>query len=102
MGRACLRNKVKYGSWDGAGWGTGIALPDPTQPYRTPGTPLPPGYTSPPDWYSAAVGYGAVPQCNMAVGLKSVAQLSLYVRFSGFQGMTEGYNLSEIGRINNH
>ena len=38
----------------------------------------------------------------MAVGLKSVAQLSLDDCFSGFQGMTEVYNLSEIGRINNH
>ena len=38
----------------------------------------------------------------MAVGLKSVDQLSLDELFSGFQGMTEVYNLSEIGRINNH
>ena len=38
----------------------------------------------------------------MVVGLISVGQLSLSVLFSGFLGMTEGYNLSEIGRINNH
>ena len=39
---------------------------------------------------------------NQAVGLKSVGQLSLYALISGFQGMTEVYNLVEIGRIINH
>ena len=39
---------------------------------------------------------------NSVVGLISVVQLSLYVLFSGFQGMTEDYNLLRIGRINNH
>ena len=43
--------------------------------------------------------YGGV---NIAVGLISVVQLSLYVQISGFQGMTETYNLIRIGRINNH
>ena len=38
----------------------------------------------------------------MVVGLKSVAQLSLGVLFSGFQGITEGYNVLRTGRINNH
>ena len=38
----------------------------------------------------------------MAVGLKSVGQLSLSLVFSGFLGMTEVYNLVRIGRINNH
>ena len=38
----------------------------------------------------------------MVVGLKSVDQVSLYLLFSGFQGITEVYNLMEIGRINNH
>ena len=38
----------------------------------------------------------------MVVGLKSVEQLSLSDRFSGFQGITEVYNLVDIGRINNH
>ena len=38
----------------------------------------------------------------MVVGLKSVAQLPLDDHISGFQGMTEGYNLLRIGRINNH
>ena len=37
-----------------------------------------------------------------AVGLKSVAQLSLDDRFSGFLGITEVYNLVEISRIINH
>ena len=39
---------------------------------------------------------------NMAVGLISVDQLSLCGHFSGFLGMTEVYNLSLVGRINNH
>ena len=39
---------------------------------------------------------------KVAVGLKSVEQLTLGLYFSGFLGMTEVYNLSEIGRINNH
>ena len=38
----------------------------------------------------------------MAVGLISVDQLTLGRRFSGFQGITEVYNVIEIGRINNH
>ena len=47
--------------------------------------------------YDAASG-----QCNMAVGLKSVDQLSLDGRFSRFLGITEVYNLSNTGIINNH
>ena len=38
----------------------------------------------------------------MAVGLKSVVQLTLSVQISGFGTMTEVYNLVRIGRINNH
>ena len=38
----------------------------------------------------------------MAVGLISVGQLSLSEHFSGSRVMTEVYNLSDIGRINNH
>ena len=38
----------------------------------------------------------------MAVGLKSVGQLTLGPVFSGFQGITEGYNLVKVGRISNH
>ena len=37
-----------------------------------------------------------------AVELKSVAQLSLDAHISGFGTITEVYNLSDIGRINNH
>ena len=43
-----------------------------------------------------------LPQVNMVVGLISVDQLSLGPHFSVFSLMTEVYNLSEIGRINNH
>ena len=38
----------------------------------------------------------------MVVGLRSVDQLSLDARFSESGGMTEVYNLVEIGRIINH
>ena len=38
----------------------------------------------------------------MVVGLILVAQLSLYVHFSGFQGITEGYNLCTAGNPNDH
>ena len=39
---------------------------------------------------------------NIAVGLKSVAQLTLDAEISGYRTMTEVYNLLKIGRINNH
>ena len=39
---------------------------------------------------------------NSAVGLKSVAQLSLDDHFSGFRDMTEGYNLVYAGNPNDH
>ena len=38
----------------------------------------------------------------MVVGLISVAQLSLFVHFSGFWGITEGYNLVKAGNPNDH
>ena len=38
----------------------------------------------------------------MVVGLNTVEQLSLSVHFSGLLGITEGYNLVEVGRIINH
>ena len=38
----------------------------------------------------------------MAVGLKSVVQLSLDDHFSDIRDLTEVYNLVRIGRINNH
>ena len=37
-----------------------------------------------------------------AVGLKSVDQLSLDARISGFRGITEGYNLVTVGNPNDH
>ena len=51
-----------------------------------------PGYTSPLPHCCTDVGV-RTEQRQCAVGLKSVAQLSLYVYFSGFLGMTEVYNL---------
>ena len=41
-------------------------------------------------------------QSNSAVGLKSVAQLTVDGHFSRFKGMTEVYNLSETGNPNDH
>ena len=38
----------------------------------------------------------------MVVGLKSVDQLPLYLYFSGFQGITEVYNLALAGNPNDH
>ena len=39
---------------------------------------------------------------NMAVGLKSVEQLTLGAGFSGFPGITEVYNLLVAGIPNDH
>ena len=81
--------------WDGLRVGTGIALPATL--------PVPhPGYTLPHRCPSMMYNRGARDQRNSAVGLKSVDQLTLSVHFSGFQTMTEVYNLLRIGRINNH
>ena len=75
--------------------GTGIALPGTTSSH-TPGTPSPthPCYMAPP-----RTRHGVL---YMVVGLISVDQLSLGLQISGFQGMTEVYNLIKVGRINNH
>ena len=42
------------------------------------------------------------PSTKEAVGLKSVAQLTLSSHFSGFQGITEVYNLVYAGIPNDH
>ena len=74
-----------------------------TLPY--PPSPHYPGYT-PATPSSAALlatpPHGHVPDLNIAVGLKSVDQLSLSVHISRFGTITEGYNLLITGRINNH
>ena len=87
---------TKYGSWDGWVVGTGIAPSRPTPVLHHPG-------------YTPSHARGGYPvtavmpaELNSAVGLISVAQLSLYTEISGFQGFTEVYNLLRIGRINNH
>ena len=83
----------------GTGWVPGIA-PLPVHPVRTtPGTP--PRHP----WYTAVmvtVPHSHARGLNMVMGLRSVDQLSLDARFSGSQGMTEVYNLSIAGIINNH
>ena len=86
---------LNMGSGRLGGWGTGIALPATHPVSHTPGTPLPhPGTSTSARRQSR--------RAKVAVGLKSVDQLTLSVHFSGFLGMTEVYNLLKIGRINNH
>ena len=67
--------------------------------YPTPGTPSPAPRTSGLDWPYGAVRSG---QSNSAVGLISVAQLTLGTQISGIRGITEVYNLVKTGNPNNH
>ena len=76
--------------------------------YSTPpGTPVlhHPGYTPPhrtlhgPVYTTPRALYTGL---NIAVGLKSVDQLTSGPYFSGSRGITEVYNLTKIGRIINH
>ena len=86
---------TNMGPWDGYWVGTGIALPASTQSRTTPGTPSHPGYT-------AVMHEAGISDLNMAVGLKSVDQLTLGAWISENQGITEVYNLVIAGRIINH
>ena len=92
MGRAQPQEYVKYGVLEGVLVVPGIALPaHPSPPH--------PGYTSP-------LPAGHHDRCyrsrrrtrglNIAVGLKSVAQLSLCAHFSLLRGITEVYNLVKV------
>ena len=90
---------TKYGSWDGPAGYPGSTPPGP------PWSSHHPGYTSPLPHAASALyccRTGMSGRVNMAVGLKSVDRLSLDVHISGSRGITEGYNLENIGRINNH
>ena len=74
-------------------WVPGIALPaPPLVPY--------PGYTSPSRMSTALGVSGSSHGVNMVVGLRSVHQLTLGTHFSGFRGITEGYNLVILGNPN--
>ena len=75
--------------------GTGIALP---------GTllPIPRVHPSPYPSTASAVPGTALEQVNMAVGLRSVAQLTLDGHISETRGITEVYNLVRIQEISNH
>ena len=77
------------------GWGTGIALP---ATHRLPH----PGYTPTPPCTEPATPLTLDHVLNSAVGLRSVDQLSLGTRFSGFQGITEVYNVPVAGIPNDH
>ena len=70
--------------------------PPRTHPVHTPGTP------SPGTQQHGEQLPGTSWTLNSAVGLKSVDQLPLSTRFSGFQGITEVYNLATAGIPNDH
>ena len=93
---------VKYGSWDGSWRVPGIAPPS-THPVPTQSAPP---RVHPRTGMLVATSAVPVPAVysgrNSVVGLKSVGQLTLDARISGFGTMTEVYNLVKIGRINNH
>ena len=61
-----------------------------------------PGYTPPLPPLPGTLLQWCLTEVNMVVGLISVGQLTCGPLFSGFQGMTEGYNVRITGRINNH
>ena len=61
-----------------------------------------PGYTSPRSPCTELSCMGTVPRLNMAVGLKTVVQLTLGAQISRFKGITEVYNLVRIDRTINH
>ena len=90
---------TKYGSWEGH-WVVPGIVPLQDHPARTtPGTPPLPARHPVLMRAVTAVPYTRL---NSAMGLKSVQQLTLSDQISGFQGLTEVYNLINIGRINNH
>ena len=90
-----LKYRLNMGPGMASGSTRVVPLPA-THPSRTtPGTPLLTSRRHP------------CPHCpytesKVVVGLKSVAQLSLYAGFSGFQGITEGYNLAIAGNPDDH
>ena len=61
-----------------------------------------PGYTPLPHLAVYRAPHRPYTEVKEAVGLRSVAQLSLYDHFSGSRGMTEGYNLRIAGNPNDH
>ena len=86
---------MQYGGLGLAGWVPGIAHPA-SHPSPLPRV-HPPTRWSP--YYTPGMPHTVV---NMAVGLISVAQLTLDAEISGFLGITEVYNLVRIDRINDH
>ena len=90
---------MKYGYREGPRVVPGIA------PSRDPPIPYP-GYTPPrPHRHTSLlhrVLTAASARLNIAVGLRSVDQLSLSTQISGFRGMTEVYNLAKAGNPNDH
>ena len=95
VGRALSLEYVKYGYWEGAVGSTRYSpsrhppsYPPRVHPRWSPRTEL------------SCTGLSA--SHNMVVGLISVHQLSLCLHFSGFQGITEVYNLCTAGNPNNH
>ena len=90
---------TKYGSLGGYLVVHGIALPG-----THPGPPHP-GYTPPlppPSLHLPATPAVRTDAKQQAVGLRSVAQLTLSASFSGFLGITEVYNLADVGNPDDH
>ena len=86
---------TNMGSWDG--WvGTGYSPPS-TLPGPIPRV-HPPTHPSTRSRVRAGPSHGA----NMAVGLKSVEQLTLEAHFSEMRGITEVYNLATADNPNDH
>ena len=88
----------KYTNIGTLGWVLGgyrYSPPSPTHPYPYP------GYTPPPLQCHHLL-HGCYRQEEYGRGLKSVQQLTLGVHFSGFQGITEGYNLVKAGNADDH
>ena len=80
------------------GLGTGIAPPS-THRYTPPRV-----HPSPPHAHGRTRTRTARSwtQSNMVVGLRSVDQLSLDTHFSDIEGITEVYNLTNVGNPNDH
>ena len=95
MGRLISQKYTEYGSWDGSWLYPGSTLQAHPGPHPTPGTP-------PPTRTASAVPGTALTQTNSAVGLRSVAQLSLGTQISDNRTITEVYNLLELGNPNDH
>ena len=94
VGRALALELVNIGVLGGSVGSTRYSPSQYPPVCTTPGTPQLPHIAGPGMLHAV---HRHVPAVNSAVGLISVGQLSLSLRFSDLRVMTEVYNLSEIG-----